>query len=453
LKKRPTRALIVLLAALLGIPAAIVGVASVPDPPARAAVAPRVEAVARGEGPLSAGAAEVRFQLPPHASIGGFARLSYEAIGVRDPVGARAVVVSAGGCRVALVSAELVLVPEALEEAVRARVSDLPLQGLVLAATHTHAGPGGYWEHGLGEKLGTGPYDPAARDAIANAIAEAIRRAAAAEGPAQLALARGRSETLVRNRAGGDLKDARLVVLRLTRPDGVPVAEVALFPAHPTLLGKANRSLSGDWAGHFQAVTSHGVRLLFQGAGGDQSARLPTPGPVSPETYAAAVSTAVDRLAFGPPDGTVKLGWAAADVTLPAVDPGFVPGFAERAARNLTADVLPGHATVAALRLGPVLLALVPGEPTAEVGARLRELAGPGAEVLSLAGGYVGYVETAAKVAAGKGEARRTYYGPELAERIEKAVAATAQAARGGNGAAAGGGGGASRAALPARGR
>jgi neutral ceramidase len=429
LKLHPARRLLTLAVLLLGPPAAIVALWSVPTPPHRAEVPPRVETVVRGQGPLLAGAATVPLDLPAGAPIGGFARLEYASTGVRDPVSVRAVVVEAPGCRVALVSAEIVLVPAALEAAVRARLGDLTLDGLVLGATHTHAGPGGYLEDPVFERLALGPYDPAVRDVLARAIAAAIRAAIAAEAPARLSVGRARAEKLVRNRNGGG-KDARLVVLRLERPDATPVAEVALFPAHPTTLGKRNHELSGDWAGRFLSVSSHGVRLLFQGASGDQSVALPTEGPITPEVYAAALSTEVDKLVLGPADPAPALAYARAEVTLPAIAPGAAPPPLERAARNLTADRLPSQADVAALRLGPVLLVAVPGEPTAEVGAALRARAGPGAEILSLANGYVGYVESPAVMKARGGETRRTYYGPELATRLERAVGVVADALR-----------------------
>jgi hypothetical protein len=64
----------------------------------------------------------------------------------------------------------------------------------------------------------------------------------------------------------------------------------------------------------------------------------------------------------------------------------------------------------------------IPGEPVAALGARWRGLAGPDAEVVSLADGYVGYVETAAHVEAGEGAHALTYYGPELADALERGV-------------------------------
>jgi hypothetical protein len=411
-----------------------------------------LEGGARGHGPLAAGAAEVAYQLPPGTPIAGFTRLSYESDGVRDSTGVRALVLQEDGCRVALVSLELLLVPDALEEAVRARIADVPLDGLVLAATHTHAGPGGYLEGLPYERAGTAPYDPAVRDAIAHAAAQAIRRAALSMVPAQLSAAWARPERLARNRAGGRLVDARLEVLRIEAVrDATPIAEVALFPAHPTILGKANRSLSGDWAGRFSVVRSHGVRLFFQGAGGDQSVALPGEGPLTPEVYAAALSTEVDKLRFGPGDTAPPLAYGRASVVLPAPMLGGAPRLLERPLRNLLFDQAPAEARVAALRLGPVTFAVMPGEPTAEVGAQLRKLAGPGGEVLSLADGYVGYVEAPDVMAADRGETRRTQFGPELADRLQLALRAAVAAVDGEPTGARPTGGGAPHPARPAR--
>jgi len=59
-----------------------------------------------------------------------------------------------------------------------------------------------------------------------------------------------------------------------------------------------------------------------------------------------------------------------------------------------------------------------------------RHAAGPGAEILSLADDYAGYVEAPARMARGEGETRRTYYGPELAARLEAALDLAARATR-----------------------
>jgi len=406
----------------------LVTAASLPRLAERPATPPRVLREAHASGPLSAGVADVRFELPPGVPVGGFARLLWGSEGTREPVGVRALALSVPGLRIVLVSAELLLVPEALETAVLARVSDLDLTGVVVAATHTHAGPGGFWEHALGERVATGPYDPLVRDAVAAAIARAIRQAVDALAPARVSIARGLADDLARSRSGG-AEEGRILVVRVDRPDGSPVAELAVFPAHPTILGKENRLLSGDWPGRFLAKGDRGLRLFFQGALGDQSVGGSASG--SPEAFAASLSARVDALPRGAPDAAPALGYAAVETSLPAFDPGAVPWLLRRAARNLGQGAFPSVARVEALRIGGALLIALPAEPVASVAAGWRAALPPGAEIVSLAGGYLGYVEAPERVRAGEGETVRTYFGPDLARRLGEATRAAAEAAGG----------------------
>jgi hypothetical protein len=84
--------------------------------------------------------------------------------------------------------------------------------------------------------------------------------------------------------------------------------------------------------------------------------------------------------------------------------------------------VLSDRGRVMAVRLGSLTLLAIPGEPVAEVGRRWRAAAGEGSEVLSLAGDYLGYVETSDRMAKMAGETVHTYYGPELADRLTGTV-------------------------------
>jgi hypothetical protein len=407
--------------------AALVAVASLPWGPSPDAGPARVEGAARGAGRLEAGAAEVPLDLAGDVPIAGFARASYRSEGVRDAVAARAVVLAVPGCAVALVSADLLLVPGDLDRAVRERIADLSLDGVVVAATHTHAGPGGYWEDFLGQRLAAGPYDADARDRIADAVARAIRVAAGARRPARVAHASARLDDLVRNRTGGPV-DASLDGLLVEAADGSPIAELIVFPSHPTLLGKGNRLLSGDWPARLGAPPGGGVRLFFQGAVGDQSARLPAGVPYGAAEYGDAVRARVDALRYPAPEAEPALAFARVRTPLPRPSPGAAPAILRRAAANLLFRNTPRSAPVSAVRVGSVVLLAVPAEPVAEAGARLRRAAGGQAVVVSLAGDYLGYVETPERTAAGQGESVRTYYGPALAERLEEGARAAAAA-------------------------
>mgnify|MGYP005810377501 CR=1 FL=1 len=396
--------------------AVLVGVGSFRWRPWRRAGPPSLEELRRGAGPLLAGAAVVPLDPPPAVPVAGFPRLHWAAEGVRDPVSARALVLEEPGCRVALVSLEILLVPARLQRAIERRVRGLGLDGVVVAATHTHAGPGAFWEEALGERLATGPYQRAVFDLLVDRAAAAIRQAHDAREPAYLSIGTGEAHGLARNRSGGAV-DGRLVSARLTALSGKVVASVVVFPAHATLLGVENRLISGDWPGALMRSQPQPL-LFFQGALGDQSAAVPQP----PERYAHALETRVAAVHLSPGDPWPPLAFARASVVLPAPIPGATPPLFRRVARNLFYDWVPARAQVAALRLGPTVLLAVPAEPVAAVARSWRDAAGVGAEVLSLAGDYLGYVETSERMAEAAGETVRTYYGPELAERLAGAV-------------------------------
>jgi hypothetical protein len=398
--------------------------------PARGPQPPRVESAAHGVGPLLAGAAELPLPVSRDTPLGGFPRLAWTNEGVRDAVGVRALVLSEPGCTVALVSAEILLVPGKLARTVEQRVRDLGIDAVVLGATHTHAGPGGYFDDALGERIATGPYTRARFEELAERIVEAVRAAAAASAPAVLSTARADLHGLARNRDGGPV-DGRLLAVRVSRPSGERVSEVLVFPAHPTLLGGENRRISGDWPGYLMRAVGP-VTLFFQGAVGDQSAAV-AGHPAQPiESFGRALAARVAALRFATPSPAPELDAAVASVVLPVPEPGAPPPFFRRLASNVLYRIAPARGRVVAVRLGPALLLAVPAEPVAEVGRRWREAAGDGAEVVSLAGDYLGYVETSEVMSERLGETQRTYYGPELADRLGAAARAAAQAADGG---------------------
>jgi len=423
----------------LCIPPLLLAIASLPWRREAPPTPPQVTVLALGSGPLLAGAGESAFDVPEGAPIAGFSRRpwGWSSLPPARPVEARAVVLATAGCRVALVSAEILVVPPELARAVAGRLSDLALDGVLVGATHTHAGPGGYWDDALAQAVGIGPFRADMARRIEEGIERSVRSAAAQLGPARAGMATLDASTLVHNRDAG-ARDGRLTVVRVERPGGEPVAEVVVLGAHATLLGKGNRSIDGDWPGRLMAERPHGLRLFLQGTIGDQSAEMPSPR--EPSRYARSVSALAARAEVlfptvaggGKPGVGTALAYARAEVPLPAFTPGAVPGWLRPAARTLLGGSVPASASVSALRVGPALLVAVPAEPVAAVTAAWRARAGlGGATFVTLADGYVGYAETAERFERREGEAVRAYLGPALADRLGEG-AETAAAAIGG---------------------
>ncbi|MFB3825807.1 MAG: neutral/alkaline non-lysosomal ceramidase N-terminal domain-containing protein [Bryobacteraceae bacterium] len=238
-----------------------------------------VAAAVFGQG-LRAGAA--RRDVTPREPVpmwGYGARHDKLSAGVLDPLYADALVIEAGGKKLAIVGLDLGRSPgETSLENIRKRIRERAgIEWSLVAGSHTHGGPVLELTNQPGK--GQGRFDAALRyyaqleDAVAGAIEEAnskLEPVTVAAGSAQL-------EGFNRNRHTKlDPKpcDREMAVLRFDGADGKPRAVVVNFTAHPTMLGADNMKFSADWVG---AMKNHiaretGARVIFmQGASGDQS--------------------------------------------------------------------------------------------------------------------------------------------------------------------------------------
>ncbi|MGZ6125727.1 MAG: hypothetical protein ACXWLR_12255 [Myxococcales bacterium] len=360
-----------------------------------------------GVGQLRAGAGKARIPLGPHPILAGYPgrRRAAEA---SEPVYARAIAVEVEGLRALVASIDTLLIPGALEEEVLRRARLPPLTCLLLAATHTHSGPGGAWDSLLAGWAGAGPFDREQRDAIAQAAADALTQAIGTLGPAEFLVAREDwPQGPARARSAGPL-DPQLVALRVRRPSGEDVATLIDYPMHPTITPRSEGRLSADWPGKVAAALEGAPVLVMQGAGGNATwARG--------EDVASAVAREAEQLlGKAEPVRHLQIGCQARIVGVPPPQASpSVPWLFRRAFANAVALLREQALIETRLRIGPLTLVGVPGEPVGELGRRMAP------EVLvGLADGYAGYLETPERWAAGEGEASRTWFGPGLARAL-----------------------------------
>ncbi|MBI1991893.1 MAG: neutral/alkaline non-lysosomal ceramidase N-terminal domain-containing protein, partial [Candidatus Omnitrophica bacterium] len=203
---------------------------------------------------VQAGVAKEEFVLPRGVPLAGYSRRGgAPSRGLHDPVGVRALVLQDERTRVALVSCDLLIIDEHLFDAVRSRLIEQGLPRdlvLLLAATHTHSGPGAYGKRFL-EKISMGHFDPQVFEAVIRAISDAVIRAYAGCSPTRIASMTASTEGLVKNRMDPHgITDAELRMTAFYRPAGDrPYAVLVNFAAHPTALGTWNRYLSADYPG------------------------------------------------------------------------------------------------------------------------------------------------------------------------------------------------------------
>lgn len=231
---------------------------------------------------MRVGVARVDITPPAGLAMTGYiARLGY-AVGAHDPLYAKALIFDDGQQRAALISCDVLAFDRHFVAATRAaieRQTGFPGANVLIACTHTHAGPATIFLRDCGE--------------VDRAWVEELRRrlvavlAAALEDlqPARVGFGRGYLADRSQNRRQpGDVMDPEVGVLRVDRADGRPLAVALNFACHPTTLGPDNLLYSADYPGYTARqieATTGAIALFLTGAIGDV-------GPAQVGDYAAA---------------------------------------------------------------------------------------------------------------------------------------------------------------------
>jgi hypothetical protein len=218
---------------------------------------------------MLAGAAEVVITPPIGTHLDGYGTRETGSTGVHDDLHARALVIDDGVTQAAVVSCDLIGVDRRLVARVRelaAQATGIRAEHILVAATHTHAGPAGL-RADLDEPL---------TEITARLVAGAIDSAHRRKRPAVLKAGRGSVDTVSQNRRdpAGPVDDA-LRVLLFDSPntrDGA-IASVVNFACHPTVLFHTNMQMSADYPGHalntVKSIVGDVPSLFFNGACGD----------------------------------------------------------------------------------------------------------------------------------------------------------------------------------------
>ncbi len=187
---------------------------------------------------------------------------------VHDPLFARALSIRCGGRQLAILATDLLLVTKRMHEAV-ARAAGIAPRSLLVFATHTHSGPGGYWRGSLIERF-MGKYRQEIFDGLVTALAGAVRQASGTIEAAKLSAASlDLPEANTSRRKTGDITDPVLTLLRFETKMQRPILLLS-FGAHPIAgLERKSRMVTADYPGEIcRRLEEKGFRPLFiQGAG------------------------------------------------------------------------------------------------------------------------------------------------------------------------------------------
>ncbi|MGO9258006.1 MAG: neutral/alkaline non-lysosomal ceramidase N-terminal domain-containing protein [Bryobacteraceae bacterium] len=389
---------------------------------------------------------------PVGVPLAGFAARQSVSTGVHDDLFARALVLDHGASVAAVVSLDLLAVPEAFVQRARAKIqarSGVSPESVLIACTHTHAGPVTISTFfNPGEDV-----DAAYLDSLVQNVAACVGDALDGRFPARIGVGRGHIEGLAVNRRSADGRpvDEEIGIIKVEDENGNVRGVVVHYACHPTVLGPDNLLVTGDFpavtVGRLERALGEGAFAMFvNGAEGDisvgHSSELSAIGVIAPgRTFARAeelgsrlAGAALEALVGIPASATLELGALSTRIALPlkrypapSETRAALLRAGERVAslqsdgdelRKAKSELL--YASIAnfyagetapwnggltvelqGIRIGETVLVGVPAEVFAEIGLRLKSEAPHPTRLIGMANGYQGYLPHRAAYAQG----------------------------------------------------
>jgi hypothetical protein len=162
----------------------------------------------------------------------------------RGELSARAVAVAQGDTCVAICSLDLLGFPSVLCDRVRAKVTGIPAENILIGATHTHSAPDPY---AFPDGQGGHTADLGYIDMVVDRAAQAIQAAIDSMQSAVLISGSGVAEgKIAYNYYAPDLYDRRMGVLQARSREGKTIFTLVNYAIHPEVLGNRRGIVSPD---------------------------------------------------------------------------------------------------------------------------------------------------------------------------------------------------------------
>ena len=315
----------------------------------------------------------------------------------------RALVLEDGTNRVAIVSADFLGFPGFLCDKVRAAVTAVPADNILIGSTHTHSAPDCY---GFPNDNAPTTADPKYLATVCRRMAEAIQEAAANLKPATLRIGTGEVRgKIAYNYYAEPLFDPRCSVIQALDEAGKPFTTLVNFAVHPEVIGNNQGICSPDLAGPLCKeikAQGGGEGIFMNGAqGGMVTADNRLPNGEEARSYAECerigkllASEALRIGSAAPPQPEAKLACRARKISLPVDSPDmralmkFIPAYASASPDTATVQVN-------VVNLGTAQILTIPGEALPNIGYYLkRKMRGEHNLLFGLTNDAFGYMLT-----------------------------------------------------------
>jgi neutral ceramidase len=397
---------------------------------------------------LKAGVARVDLTPPLelNAPLGGYGeRMNRPAEGVHDRIFAKALVLTDGKQKFALVTVDIVGFPPSLKPTLVGRLAGdgWTKEQIMLLASHSHTSI----EMNAINPANTfqvpqiGIYNPRLLDFVMERLVQVVHDAQRQLVPVSVGTSSISIEGWNRNRRGGPLTDKELTVTRLDTTGGKPLVVLVNFTAHPTFMNGEDMLFSGDWPGHLQrtleSLIGQGVTCMYyNGAEGDQAPIGRPDAGNSRWERAERYGRDLGIVAWKQWQQTQVMPNAAFAYHLHAIPlpertwhPDFMKtggaeyGLSEKLFKEMLPVMFPSQAESISLRLGDLLIVGIPGEMAASLGLKIKSEAGrtSGAShpvIGGLADAWISYMLPAEEYRRGGYESSVSFYGETLGDTI-----------------------------------
>lgn len=405
---------------------------------------------------LKAGFSKVCISPPIGAPLAGFAARAGVSEGIHDDLYARSLVLSNEKAAFALVSVDLLALPSDFVKRVRVRIerkTGISADAVMIASTHTHAGPVTIRTFFNPEET----VDCAYMDLLAEAVEESITNAWRTQFPARVGVGAAEVDGVGVNRRSPDQRpiDEQIGIIKVDDSNGRTRAVLMNYSCHPTVLGPDNLLVTGDFPNFAvqqieRNIGPDGFAMFVNGTQGNismgHSSELSAIGVITPgrtferaaelghllanatqlalpdiatgdETVLSALTISVNLplKEYPSPEEAVRSVRRADEVLAKLTAEGappeqIMPAKTQRLYASITnfyageAMALPdGHLPIElqGFRLGDAAFVAIPGEVFVEIGLAIKRQLSHLTFVFGIANGYIGYVPTREAYATG----------------------------------------------------